>query len=311
MQPVPSQFLVTVDRQCRDIFLVDREHNTCKAIAHIDQQLDRSIERQLLPDSRYWNRSLKTLAPSPDGYVLCDIFGIYDLDCDFHIRRYLSLPEFNDLHSAFPEPDGSVLISNTGCDNILRVDWDGYVYQRIDLHKYFPSTPWMEHDLSIIERDFAGDMRVMPLDWTRESCHANWARETPLGTMVSCFIQGTILFFRNGRPDLSVRARPKLHSPCFVPSRRTIVFAASFENKILEIDLEGKVLWCLEGFSFAKHVDLLGDNTLLVADTGNQRITLVNLEKRQIIWERSIPGPPYVAVPLASGSHSRAHEEQH
>lgn len=288
----PSKFLVTVDRECRKLFLVDRERTSCETVTELDQRLDRRLQAALTPDARAWNRGLKTIRPIPGGYVLCDIFGVYRLNQDFEIERYLSIPEFTDIHSALPAGE-TLLVSNTGVDQVLWVDWNGKILDSIDLHRWFPATPWMAEDLEFTRRELGGDLRLMPLDWARESCHVNWAERTSMGTMISCFIQGDILFFNEGKPTLRVPARAKCHAPRFIEATRTILFTASEENKVVEVDLEGRVLWSMDGFQFAKYAELLPNGNLIVADTGNQRIAEIDRRARRVVWECPVPGTPY------------------
>lgn len=291
-----TTFLVTVDRDCRKLFLAQRGRPGCREVLELEQRLDTALDHGLSPDARAWGRGLKTIRAIPGGYVVCDIFGIYELDHEFRIGRYVSIPRFTDLHSAFPYGD-RLLVSNTGVDEVLWVNWEGEVLDAIRLHQWFPATSWMAHDLAEIRRSGASDLRLMPLDWARESCHVNWAEETPLGTMLSCFIQGEILFFRDGRPVRRVKASTKCHAPFFQEETQTILFAASEENRIVEIDLEGNELWSMEGFRFAKHVERLPDGRLIIADTGNRRIVEVDQSHSRIVWECDIPGNPYHVLP--------------
>src|SRR5438105_14327761 len=78
-----SDYLVTIDRDCRKLFLVNRERKTCEPVAEIEQRLDHVLEGSLSDDARKWNRGLKTIRSIPGGYLLCDIFGIYRLDRQF------------------------------------------------------------------------------------------------------------------------------------------------------------------------------------------------------------------------------------
>ncbi len=294
--PEVTKFLVTIDRDCRTIFGVDRIKGTCEPIAEIEQRLERTLEGTLTDDARKWNRGLKTIRHVPGGYILCDIFGIYRLNLDFSIKQYLSIPHFTDIHSALPYGD-TLLVSNTGVDEVLWVDWQGKVLEVIDLHRWFPATPWMAHDLAYVEEQFKGDLRCMPLDWARESCHVNWAEQTPLGTMLSCFIQGEIIFFEGGRPVRRVPASKKCHAPRYFEDTGTILVSASEENRIIEMDLSGRVVWSMEGFQFAKHAERLSNGNLIVADTGNRRIAEVSRKDRAIVWECAVPGTPYDVEP--------------
>ncbi len=290
------KLLVTVDRDCRKVFAVDRGGSACDVVAEIEQRLDSPLEISLSADARAWNRGLKTIRQTKTGFVLCDIFGIYDLDSELKIRGYLSIPQFTDIHSAFPCGD-RLLTSNTGVDQTVWVDWEGRIADSIDLHRWFPATPWMAQDLAAMKGRWKGDLRRMPLDWARESCHVNWAEETPLGTMISCFIQGEILFFRDGKPVRRVRARAKCHAPRYLAETQTILYSASEENRIVEIDLNGNEIWTMEGFQFPKFADLLSDGNLIVADTGNRRIVEADRASRRVLWQCAVPGTPYMVEP--------------
>lgn len=279
---------------------MDRATGKCDPVVELPQGLDPAIERALNEDARKWNRGLKTIRRYKRGWVVCDIFGIYRLGPGFEIEQYLSIPQFTDIHSAIPYGD-RILVSNTGVDQVLWVDWTGKILDSIELHRWYPATPWMAHDLEVLARQAGGDLRRLPLDWARESCHVNWAEETPMGTMLACFIQGEILFFKEGRPVHRLPAGDKCHAPRFSEQTRTILYSSSEENRILEVDLQGKELWSLGGFQFAKAANPLEDGTIIVADTGNQRIALVDREARRVIWECAVPGTPYDVQPLAVG----------
>lgn len=292
------KFLVTVDRDCRDIFLIDSRTGGCAVAVTLAQLLPSEVDRRLSPDAKAWNRGLKTIFASGDGYVVCDIFGIYRLSGDFRVERYLSLPEFTDLHSAVPVGD-ALLISNTGADEILLVGWDGVIRERIALHRWFPATPRMAENLEAVRVREGGDRRLMPLDWSRESCHANWAEPTPLGVMVSCFIQGEILFFNDGEPVRRVNALRKIHAPVYLKESDTILFAASEDDAIVECDLEGREVRRMEGFQFPKSAVGLACGGVAVADTNARRVVGTDPRKNEIMWECAIPGTPYHVLPVS------------
>lgn len=288
-----SKFLVTVDRDCRELFVVDYENCEVEQSVELEQRLPADVAEKLSPDARAWNRGLKTIRPLSDGgFVVCDIFGIYRLSNTFEISDYVSIPEFTDIHSALPDGD-LLIVSNTGTDRILWVDWEGKIHRSLDLHRWFPATPWMEHDMTRVAEQFAGDYRLMPLDWARESCHLNWAEQTPLGTMASCFIQGEVLFFNDGKVSSRVAAASKLHAPRYLEQTQSILFSASEENRVVEVDMEGNELWSMDGFHFAKSASLLPNGNVIVGDTNNYRIAEVDREKNDIVWECDLPGTPY------------------
>ncbi len=292
-----STFLVTVDRDCRTIFAVTRGESPCREVARLDQRMEPSLETSLTDDARKWNRGLKTLRRVPGGFVLCDVFGVYLLNDRFEIIRYLSIPRFTDIHDATPIGEDVLLITNTGADQVLWCNWNGDILESIDLHRWFPATPWMEHDLAVIREKRGGDLRLMPLDWARESCHVNWAEQTPLGTMLSCFIQGEIIFFNYGKPTLTVPASAKCHAPRYLGKSETLLISASEENRIMEVDLKGREVWSMDGFKFPKYADLLEDGNIIVADTGNRRVVEIEKKSRRVVWECAIPGTPYYLEP--------------
>lgn len=285
------KFLVTVDRDCRDIFRIDSRTGACETAATLPQLLPAGVHERLSEDAKAWNRGLKSIFRDGNGYVVCDIFGVYLLGPDLSVERYLSLPAFTDLHSAIPVGD-ALLISNTGTDEILTVGREGEIRERISLHRWFPATPRMERDLLAIRGD-GGEFRAMELDWSRESCHANWAESTPVGLMVSCFIQGEILFFEGGVPVRRVNARRKLHAPFYDAASASILLAASEENAVVEIALDGSELRRTEGFDFPKSAVRVGASEIAVADTNARRVVGVDPVRGETLWECAIPGTPY------------------
>ena len=70
----------------------------------------------------------------------------------FERLRYLSLPQFNDVHHVRPTPAGSLLVANTGLDMVIDVTWEGEVLREWDV---LGGKPWERFSRSIDYRTVA------------------------------------------------------------------------------------------------------------------------------------------------------------
>jgi hypothetical protein len=65
---------------------------------------------------------------------------------DFAVQHYISLPRFNDVHHVRPTGNGTLLVVNTGLDQLVEMDLDGSVVQEWNA---LGKDPWERFDRSI------------------------------------------------------------------------------------------------------------------------------------------------------------------
>jgi hypothetical protein len=64
----------------------------------------------------------------------------------FKLTGYISLPCFNDLHHAYPTPEGTIIVANTGLDMVVEVTLDGRVLNEWDVSG---QQPWQRFSREI------------------------------------------------------------------------------------------------------------------------------------------------------------------
>jgi HEAT repeat protein len=62
-------------------------------------------------------------------------------------------------------------------------------------------------------------------------------------------------------------------------------------NRLLEVGLDGKIRWQLDGLQYPRDAQVLPGDRILVAEQGIQRVAEWNL-KREVLWQKQLNGPP-------------------
>ena len=77
---------------------------------------------------------------------------------DWEVEHYISLPRFNDVHHVRPTTTGTLLVVNTGLDQVLELSVDGEVVNEWNVeHK----DPWHRHDPAV---DYRLESSTKPYD---------------------------------------------------------------------------------------------------------------------------------------------------
>jgi len=288
----------------RTVFVVDRQKETCSRLFELPQYLDDAIYKALWRNQEWagkaFTRGLRTLIQTKeDTFVLCDMFGVYETDRTGNVRRYLSLPIFNDLHSALPNADNTrILLSNTITEEVLEVGWDGTIYRRVPIHKAFRIGPG--HNVEAMKQQFP-DHRLIPLDSRRELFHLNWAEWLEEGKrmLVSFFVPGMVAILKfTGNEECCIERKwtyfPRCHAPAIDFKRGTLLVAVSAADQVMEVDMEtGKPLWIADNIRFGKSITILDDKRVLVGDCNGRRLVELNRDTGRELWSHPVPGIPY------------------
>jgi hypothetical protein len=65
---------------------------------------------------------------------------------EWEVEHYISLPRFNDVHHVRPTATGTLLVVNTGLDQVVELDVDGTVLREWNVEH---NDPWHRHDPSV------------------------------------------------------------------------------------------------------------------------------------------------------------------
>lgn len=76
----------------------------------------------------------------------------------WEVEHYITLPRFNDVHHVRPTDRGTLLVVNTGLDQVVEIDLEGAVLEEWNVeHK----DPWHRHDPSV---DYRREATTKPYD---------------------------------------------------------------------------------------------------------------------------------------------------
>ena len=293
----------------RTVFEVCRETGNVRPAFDLPQLLDRDVLGATWVNQNTWTKSisrgLRALTCLPDGgYVINDVFGIYQTDADGNVLRYVSSPEISDLHSAIPNSDNSrLLLANTGCEEILEIDWDGNTLRRTSLPPLFglPEGP-----LWRAERSKNIDARTMRFDHNRELFHVNWAEwlVEDEELLISCHSPGVVAIvdFRDDdgpKVSSSWSYFPHCHGPSLDRERRRLLVVVSKTDEVREVCMDtGRTIWSAPGIGYGKRVLATHNGTAVATDCNGKRLVELDRHSGQITWEARIPGLPYGVTPV-------------
>lgn len=221
----------------------------------------------------------------PDGYLVCGLYEILELDLNWQPRKRLSLSWMNDIHYVEPAGD-NLLVTNTGFDEITEIGWDGEkvvggFYWNCDIGGFGPVLAKRRSENRGWIHDTA-DMHQVHVNFAHRLDINRWVlslfkikQRESLGAVVIVDKQGNCLQ-RFGGPDLR-----NIHSPVRLPDGQWLV-ASSGQNKVVRLDSTGNVQCVYENITWPKCVlPLDGRGTFLTADLGKHELVRVDYRGRQ------------------------------
>jgi hypothetical protein len=288
----------------RTVYRIDFDSGVATPLFDLPQLLDPAILKAAY-NNQPWHRKvvtrgLRTIVPHGDGYVICDVFGIYDVDATGKVLRYLTTPEFSDLHSVFPNEDNSrLLVTTTGLEQVQEIGWDGTVFDRIS----FPELYGIGFAKSLVaERAKQSDLRIMQVEMSRHLFHVNWAEYLDAGhtrMLVSLYVPGIVAILTRKRDggweiERTWSYFPKCHCPTIDFERNSFIVAISGTDQAVEVDMEsGKILWIADNIRFGKSAVILDSRRALLGDCNGRRLVEIDRETGAEIRSISLPGIPY------------------
>lgn len=288
----------------RTVFEVCRDSGEVKVAFELPQLLDRQVLGKSWVNQSTWTKSisrgLRTLTCLPGGgYVINDVFGVYQTDLKGNVIRYVSTPDISDLHSAIPNMDNTrLLLANTGCEEILEIDWEGNVLRKTSVSKLFDlrdSPRWSE------ARAKSADARTMRFDHNRELFHINWAEWLieDEEMLISCHAPGVIAIvdFRSASgPKITSKWSyfPHCHGPWLDRERGRLLVVVSKIDEVRELCINtGETIWRAPGVGYGKRVVATSEVTAVATDCNGKRLVEFDRLSGRVVWEADIPGLPY------------------
>lgn len=221
----------------------------------------------------------------PDGYLVCGLYEIMELDLEFKPRKRLSLSWFNDIHYVEPAGDG-LLVTNTGFDEVTEIGWDG---EKVPGGFYW-NCKIADFGPVLAER------REENRGWIHETAdqhqvHVNYAHRLDKDRWVLSLFKlrkdlkrGSILVVNRKLENVQAFAGPPfefIHCPVQLPRGDWLV-ASSEQSKILRLSSTGQIKSVYEGVRWAKCIlPINPQGTFLTNDTINCQLVRVNYRGRQ------------------------------
>jgi hypothetical protein len=299
----------------RTVFEIDRDTGFCRAAFELPQHLDVSVLNGSWTAQNAWTKSftrgLRAITPLAGGdFVINDIFGIYHVNTHGNVKQYLTRPDLSDIHCAVPNASNTrILVTSTGTEEIVELDWEGNVHLRIHLPELFglPNSERVAH----VKRKHP-DHRTMPLDHSRELFHANWAQWIDEGRRlyVSLHAPGKVAIIdidKSGAPSLgrSWSYFPQCHGPAFDFETNSLMVAVSKADQVRELSLDdGRIIWAKNGMSYSKRVRPVDADIAVACDCNGRRIVEISRADGSEVWSSDVPGLPYdVSFTLGSQAY--------
>lgn len=288
----------------RCVYEVCRETGEARVAFELPQLLDPEVLGSSWVEQSTWTKSisrgLRAITCLPDGgHVVNDVFGVYETDSNGDVRRYATSPEISDLHCAIPNSENTrLLLSNTGCEEVLEMDWYGNILWRLDLTALFgvsPSTKWLK------ARAEHADARTMRFDHGRELFHVNWAEWIVEGQelLISCHAPGVVV-----RVDVRDGSNPRIldswgyfphcHGPTLDQDKNRLLIAISKTDEVKEVcTRSGDTVWSTSGIGYGKRVIAADEHSAVATDCNGKRLVEIDRRSGQVQWNAKLPGLPY------------------
>jgi hypothetical protein len=191
-------------------------------------------------------------------------------------------------HSAYPMPNGDVLIADTGDNRVIEVNRKSQIV-------------WDSDNLG----GGKGRLGQGRLSDGSTLAYPNDAKPLPNGQiLISLRLQSRVVqITRTGRITWQTRGiLDRQHNPQRLANGDTLI-ADSDANRIVEVDPTGtKVVWNYHaGLSWPRDADLLANGNVLIADSNHSRLIEVTRSGHLVRQWTGIPHV-YSAAPLANGN---------
>jgi len=295
----------------RTLFKASLETGVVTPLFEVPQRVDPAVMEELLPKLATWgkalSRGMRSIWVDGDGnWVVSDVFGIYRMDPTGQIRQYLSLPEFADIHCAYPGRDADhLLVTCTGTEELVEVRWDGTVVETIPMGAVFGTGT----NTALAPRLARNpDRRRLPLDHSKHIYHVNWAQYLPGGRiLVSCHTPGlvAVLERRDGEgwvPQWHRGYFPHCHCPVLDEAAGEFYVCVSRTDEVRAVRVDdGRTLWAAPGISYGKAVALNGPNRVVAGDCNGKRLVELDRATGAMVREVALPGIPYGICALPGG----------
>jgi len=240
------------------------------------------------------------IVPLPQHRLLITDIGGLDrvggqvLITDFADRLIWKYAGHLDLpHSAYPMPNGDILIADTGDNRVIEVNQDSRIIWNTD---------FLGRGHGRLGQGTLSDGTTL--------AYPNDAKPLPNGdVLISCRLQDRVVEITPaGRVVQNIHGfLNRQHNPDRIPNGDTLI-ADSGSDRVIEVGHKGKhVLWSFGGrrngayvLDWPRDVNLLPNGHLLITDSDHDRLIEVTRSKRIVHQWVNLPRP-YSAASLPSG----------
>jgi hypothetical protein len=201
---------------------------------------------------------------------------------------YLDIP-----HSAYPMPNGDILISDTGDNRVIEVNRKSQIV-------------WDTDKLG----KGHGKLGQGTLSDGSKLAYPNDAQPLPNGDiLISCRLQSRVIeITKRGRIVRSISGfLHEQHNPTLL-SNGDMYIADSNADRVLEVNSKNKIVWSFGGQShgsdilfWPRDVSPMPDGNILITDSDHDRVLEVTRSKK-IIRQWTNLAQPFAAVPLPNGN---------
>ncbi|RJP24726.1 MAG: hypothetical protein C4527_18270 [Candidatus Omnitrophota bacterium] len=153
-------------------------------------------------------------------------------------------------------------------------------------------TVWYNDDVARLLDDAGNEIGALPIP---KGC--NDVNLLPNGNiLLTESIQNRIREIRQDGSQVWISAVP-LRNPfeAILTPRDTIIIADFDHHRLLEVDRQNNILMKMEGFNHPRHIQLLEDNNILVADSDMRRVVVVIPPEKQYVLTANLNRPTCVA----------------
>lgn len=226
-----------------------------------------------------------SVVPLEDGYIVCGLYEIMELDLWWKPRKRLTLAWMNDIHYVEPS-GGNLLVVNTGFDEVTEIGWDGEkvaggFYWNCDIGGFGPVAAERREENRGWIHDTAADHQV----------HVNYAHRLDKDRWVLSLFKlkrtdtagAVVIVNKKGeRLQQFVSAHMhNIHSPVQLPKGDWLV-ASSGRNKIIRLNSTGQVRTVYENIVWPKCIlPLDSRGGFLTADLKERQLVRVDYRGRQ------------------------------